>query len=371
MSLSTLPLRVQLNGILLSTILFECANARVDYLREPPPLHVFDPQEGLILGHIVTRTRAAVDDNSDARIETTHTTIVVQGVYKLEPNLPKFYGPSGDIIESTLEKYSIPPNLSILGYLKYRRTDWHQLSIRDRAIASNLRSYLERKRGQPRINPFSPRTQLSEEDTLHVSVALITAKANENESVHDYDYTFWSVPDNTSPFTAIPVNISNMVESPQEDYQSFQSNLAIGATWHPASVNMMNTIKATPSLMLVDGHEAMYKETFESTNDLVHRVIASEQEVQEVLHEVDQLRRQVERSKIESKAIAATFNPKKSNPFATQPSPTDSTLSGVSSIEPQGSNQSNRTHFRRPNNSVAGSATSPFSPNSSSQNLLQ
>lgn len=36
---------------------------------------------------------------------------VVQGVYRLEPNLPRFYTRSGDIIESVLENYSIPSNV--------------------------------------------------------------------------------------------------------------------------------------------------------------------------------------------------------------------------------------------------------------------
>ncbi|KAG0012051.1 hypothetical protein BGZ80_000241 [Entomortierella chlamydospora] len=91
-------LRVQLNGILLSTLLFECTNARVDY-------------EGLLLGAIVPKVRSVVDDSSDTRVKTVYTTIVVQGVYKLEPNLPKFYGRSGEVNEAVLEQYQIPSNV--------------------------------------------------------------------------------------------------------------------------------------------------------------------------------------------------------------------------------------------------------------------
>ncbi|KAF8929773.1 hypothetical protein EDD21DRAFT_372053 [Dissophora ornata] len=284
MSASPPPLRVQINGILLSTLLFECANARVDY-------------EGLILGAVVSKSRSVVDDASDARVKTVYTTIVVQGVYKLEPNLPKFYGRSGQINEQVLEHCNIPSNLTILGYLKYRRTETHQLSLRDKAVALNLKMYLERKHAlslPTSLNPFETR----KDDHFPVLMSLFTAKTNENRSTHDYDYTFWSIGDDESSFEAVPVDISNMIESPQEDYQSFQSNLAAGASRHSASVGMMNTIRAVPTTTLVDGHEAMYKDSFEATKSLARNVLASEQAVMEALEEIERLKGQVENSKV-------------------------------------------------------------------------
>ncbi|KAG0030330.1 hypothetical protein BGZ81_002816 [Podila clonocystis] len=84
-------------------------------------------------------------------------------------------------------------------------------------------------------------------------------------STHDYDYTLWSVGDDESSFEAISVDISNMIESPQEDYQSFQSNLAVEAARYDASNRMMPTIRSVPTTLLIDGHEAMYKDSFEAT----------------------------------------------------------------------------------------------------------
>ncbi|KAF8928256.1 hypothetical protein BGZ47_001728 [Haplosporangium gracile] len=284
--MSTPPLlRVQINGILLSTLLFECANARVDY-------------EGLILGAIVSKVRSVADDLSDDRKKTTYTTVVVQGVYKLESNLKRFYGRSGEILERVLEEYSIPSNLMVLGYLKYRRTESHQLSLRDKAVALNLKVYLEKKRAlsSSPSNPFAP----PQDEPFPVTMALFTGKTNENMSTHDYDYTFWNVGDDESSFDPISVEISNMIESPQEDYQSFQSNLAMGASRHAASVGMMNTIRTVPTTMLVDAHEAMYKDSFEATKSLTRNVLESEQRVREILKEVEQLRAQVEFEKAKS-----------------------------------------------------------------------
>ncbi|KAF9956272.1 hypothetical protein BGZ72_002861 [Mortierella alpina] len=289
------PLRLQINGILLSTLLFECANARVDY-------------EGLILGAIVSKTRSVVDDASDTRVKTVYTTIVVQGVYRLEPNLPRFYTRSGDIIESVLENYSIPSNLSVLGYLKYRRTESHELSLRDRAVALKLKQYLERKRALsspmspalPSSNPFAAQPEQESPEPFPVSMALFTAKTNENMSTHDYHYTFWCIGDDESSFEAMPVEVSNMIESPQEDYQSFQSNLAIGAARHAASIGLMNTIRTVPSTVLIDGHEAMYKDSFEATQSLTNSVLASELKVGQALEEIERLKEQVERAKLEA-----------------------------------------------------------------------
>ncbi|KAG0261473.1 hypothetical protein BG011_001000 [Mortierella polycephala] len=297
------PLRIQINGILLSTLLFECANARFNY-------------EGLILGTIVSRIRSVVDDASDTRVKTVYTTVVIQGVYKLEPNLPKFYNRAGEILEPVLEQYNIPTNLSILGYLKYRRTENHQLSLRDRTVALNLKIYLDRRRAlsssrepisRPNSNPFAQKSppppspkrseDVEDENPFPISMALLTSKTNESMSTHDYDYTFWTIDDESS-FEALPVEISNMIESPQEDYQSFQSNFATGASRHAASIGMLNTIRSVPTSMLVDGHEAMFKDSFETTKSLTKTVLASEQKVKEALREIELLKEQLEHAKL-------------------------------------------------------------------------
>ncbi|KAG0002940.1 hypothetical protein BGZ65_002175, partial [Modicella reniformis] len=99
-------------------------------------------------------------------------------------------------------------------------------------------------------------------------------------------------------FKAIPVDISNMIESPQEDYQSFQSNLATGVSRHPANIGMMNTIRAVPTTTLVDGHEAMYRDSFEASQSLTKSVLASEKVVKGALREIEMLKRQLENAKI-------------------------------------------------------------------------
>ncbi|KAG0225780.1 hypothetical protein BGX31_007510 [Mortierella sp. GBA43] len=108
------------------------------------------------------------------------------------------------------------------------------------------------------------------------------------------------VGDNENSFKAIPVEISNMVESPQEDYQSFQSNLApaSGIARHSASVGMTNTIKAVPTTALVDGHEAMFIESFEATKVLAMNVLDSEKAVKAALEEIEMLKEQLENAKV-------------------------------------------------------------------------
>ncbi|KAG0042437.1 Geranylgeranyl transferase type-1 subunit beta [Gryganskiella cystojenkinii] len=281
------PLRVQINGILLSTLLFECANARVDY-------------EGLVLGAVVSKTRSVVDDTSDLRVKTVSTTV--------DPNLPKFYSRSGEIQENVLENYSIPSNLTILGYLKYRRSETHQQSLRDMAVALKLKMYMERKQALAfsTSNPFAAARHV---EPFPVLLALVTAKTNENMSTHDYNYTFWSVGDDESSFEALPVEISNMIESPQEDYQSFQSNLALGASRHASSAVMMKTINAVPTTLLIDGHEAMFKNSFEAAMSLTQNVITSDEMVRDALKEIEQLKEKIERSKLEGGGSSSSITP--------------------------------------------------------------
>ncbi|KAI9231983.1 MAG: hypothetical protein BYD32DRAFT_491581 [Podila humilis] len=80
-----------------------------------------------------------------------------------------------------------------------------------------------------------------------------------------------------------------MIESPHEDYQSFQSNLAVEAARYDASNRMMPTIRSVPTTLLIDGHEAMYKDSFEATKALAQSVLSSEQKVKEALEEIERL----------------------------------------------------------------------------------
>ncbi|KAF9202811.1 hypothetical protein BGZ49_007059 [Haplosporangium sp. Z 27] len=173
--------------------------------------------------------------------------MVVQGVYKLEPNLPKFYGRSGEINETVLEQYHIPSNDQ-----RNRPADTDFLL----ALASSP------------TNPFAPR----QGDPFPVLMALFTAKTNENRSTHDYDYTFWKVGDD-------------------------QSN----GTRHTSSLGMLNTIRSVPTITLVDGHEAMYRDSFEATkviSSLTTSVLASEQAVKDALEEIEMIKEQIENAKV-------------------------------------------------------------------------
>ncbi|KAG0260705.1 hypothetical protein DFQ27_003402 [Actinomortierella ambigua] len=111
-------------------------------------------------------------------------------------------------------------------------------------------------------------------------MALITTKTLDNMATHDYDYTFWAVGDDESSFVKVPVEISNMVESPQEDYQSFQSNLApapaqIGI--HAGSIGLTSTIKSVATKA-----------------KLIRNVLHSETVLKQAIEEVEELKRQIE-----------------------------------------------------------------------------
>ncbi|KAF9321541.1 hypothetical protein BG003_001272 [Podila horticola] len=128
-------------------------------------------------------------------------------------------------------------------------------------------------------------------------------------STHDYDYTLWSVGDDESSFEAISVDISNMIESPQEDYQSFQSNLAVEAARYDASNRMMPTIRSVPTTLLIDGHEAMYKDSFEATKALAQSVLSSEQMVNEALEEIEKLTLQVQLAQLKNRTMKTGGQP--------------------------------------------------------------
>ncbi|KAF9976231.1 hypothetical protein BGZ73_008938 [Actinomortierella ambigua] len=128
-------------------------------------------------------------------------------------------------------------------------------------------------------------------------MALITTKTLDNMATHDYDYTFWAVGDDESSFVKVPVEVSNMVESPQEDYQSFQSNLAPApahTSIHSGSIGLTSTIRSVSTKTVVDTHEQMLHESMEATKKLVRNVLHSEAMLKQAIEEVEELKRQIE-----------------------------------------------------------------------------
>ncbi|KAG0231759.1 hypothetical protein BGW41_002111 [Actinomortierella wolfii] len=218
--------------------------------------------------------------------------VVVQGVYKLEPNFRKFYGPSGEVLPAILKSYRIPAHLSVLGYIKHRRTESHTLSLRDSTVALSLKNYLEQERAR------SYSYHLFQQPVL---VALITTKTLDDMATHDYDYTFWAVGDDESSFVKVPFEVSNMIESPQEDYQAFQSNLAPAPTHksHAGSIGLASTVRSVATKAVVDTHENMVLESMEATKKLIRNVLQSEAMLKQATEEVEKLKQQLEAGAME------------------------------------------------------------------------
>ncbi|KAF9426788.1 hypothetical protein BGZ94_006012 [Podila epigama] len=105
------------------------------------------------------------------------------------------------------------------------------------------------------------------------------------------------------------IDVSNMVESPQEDYQSFQSNLAVEAARFDASNRLMSSVRNVPTHLLIDGHEAMYKDSSRTTKALVQSVLESEQNVKKALDEIEELKRQLSLAQRPNSSQQRTFPP--------------------------------------------------------------
>ncbi|KAI7895039.1 uncharacterized protein EV154DRAFT_50079 [Mucor mucedo] len=146
---------VRISGTVLSSLLYECANAEADI-------------EGFFLGSLSFRTTLASDDSTDLAFEKREDFILIHGFQILSE---KPYDSQGNMIKQIIKSQQADIS-SLVGYFKFRRQSEACLSVRDQLW---MQSYSK--------------------NIPHGCIAILSSNLNtiSDKSTQTYSFAFWDM----------------------------------------------------------------------------------------------------------------------------------------------------------------------------------
>lgn len=219
---------VRINGTVLSSLLFECANTPLDI-------------EGYLLGALTSRVTMANDDHTDQAFERREDFIIIHS-YEIVKELP--YDMHGRNIKEFDSSVCV-------GYFKYRRQSDIGLSVRDQLW---MKSFSEKAK--------------------HSCMAILSSSLLD-EATHTYEFAFWDMKNHASK---LPFEVTNMSGSTL-DYRQFMSNTSRRSS--------SNTLASLISPDRIINHcDEMYHESIKSLQTSTNKVIQKEKELEELKKKV-------------------------------------------------------------------------------------
>ncbi|KAI7903026.1 uncharacterized protein BX663DRAFT_58460 [Cokeromyces recurvatus] len=207
---------VRLSGIVLSSLLYECANAERDI-------------EGFLLGTLSFKTTLTNDDSSEHAFE------------KREDFIKKPYDSNGNVVKHLFTSQQKDVS-SVVGYFKFRRQTDVSLSVRDRLWMKSYASNIP-----------------------HGCIAIISSNNFSDPSTQTFEFAFWDMKNSENK---LPINIANMKESTL-GYKSFISNAPHTNQFLPSTKNISAEI-------IVKQYEDMYQTSIHSLKEYTDKIIKKE-----------------------------------------------------------------------------------------------
>ncbi|KAI9478492.1 MAG: hypothetical protein EXX96DRAFT_249676 [Benjaminiella poitrasii] len=231
---------VRISGTVLSTLLYECANAEKDI-------------EGFFLGALSFKTTLTNDDSTEQAFEKREDFITIHG-YQILNEKP--YDSHGNVVKQRFTSQQKDLS-SIVGYFKFRRQTDVSLSIRDQSWMKSYSSTIP-----------------------HGCIAIISSNTNFSDpSTQTYEFAFW---DMKNPESKLPVDVANMRESTL-GYKSFMSNA-------PHINQSTISTDSNTAEIIVKQYEDMYQQSIRSLKDSTDKVIEREAEILKLRKEIEELK---------------------------------------------------------------------------------
>ncbi|KAI8391713.1 uncharacterized protein BYT42DRAFT_557792 [Radiomyces spectabilis] len=249
---------IHIAGAVLSSLLFECANALTDF-------------QGILLGTSIQTTNHTLSDNEEGQIAHTNVSLVIQGFRRLRHRI---YNPQGDVDFDLFQSEIQPAEpYAVVGFFHFRRQTELSLSVREQLIMHNLASRLET------VECIAIFTSSPSSDT-------------DNRSTHAYDFGFWHAFENQHK---LPVIVENMADITQH-YQHFTS---IGPAAPLRSRRHSPQRPPFPSIQphhVTQHYDQLFQESFFSLQESTRVIEEKERQLAKLREEVAALRESTLRS---------------------------------------------------------------------------
>eukprot|EP00005_Dracoamoeba_jomungandri_P005288 CAMPEP_0174252282 /NCGR_PEP_ID=MMETSP0439-20130205/1821_1 /TAXON_ID=0 /ORGANISM="Stereomyxa ramosa, Strain Chinc5" /LENGTH=246 /DNA_ID=CAMNT_0015332797 /DNA_START=95 /DNA_END=832 /DNA_ORIENTATION=+ len=165
--------------------------------------------EGLLFGTIKHEVMKSFEDTQAQDAKKGKTTFAIHSFFPIGPGY-SLYDYSSEVKANEIQEKAKLSKDPLIGWFRFRRNSPLRPSMREVEVHKNLNEFYSQfaqQTGRPQF-PFL--------------FGLFTGETTPNNSIHTYDYRFMQI-DEKSQTTPMSYEIINLVNSPQEEYDSFSA----------------------------------------------------------------------------------------------------------------------------------------------------
>ncbi|XP_059506981.1 BRCA1-A complex subunit Abraxas 1 [Stegostoma tigrinum] len=229
--------------------------------------------EGFLLGEIKAEAKNSITDSQLEDIEVVHT-------IDIQKHIPcywlfSFYNSAGEVDERALQKILLNQEKNVIGWYKFRRNTNQTMTFRERLLHRTLQKHLKNQQ---------------------LVFFLFTSKlSRENGSTHSLEYTLYKP--QGSFIERIPVSVTNLGMSEQQDYKTFSGPSSAGGYSRAMKKHRLVFFDQEGSLKEVQRIKGIYGTLQEELKTTCLKVEESERSVECLLSDVQRLRKMVSEKK--------------------------------------------------------------------------
>ncbi|XP_005999429.1 BRCA1-A complex subunit Abraxas 1 isoform X1 [Latimeria chalumnae] len=225
--------------------------------------------EGFLLGDVKAEAKNSITDSQMDDVEVIYTIDIQKYIpcYQLH----SFYSSTSEINEQALNKILSSHKKSVIGWYKFRRNTAQTMTFRERVLHKNLQKY------------FS--------DPELVFLLLTTSVTTETSSTHRLEYALYKPKENL--LHRAPLVVTNLGMSEQQDYKTFSGSSISSAFNRAVKKHRSDFFNGDGTLKEVNRINEVYSTLQEELKGICIKVEDSERSVENLLADVDKLKRKV------------------------------------------------------------------------------
>ncbi|KAG8593499.1 hypothetical protein GDO81_000854 [Engystomops pustulosus] len=225
--------------------------------------------EGFLLGVIKGEAKDNITDSQISDVQVVYTIDIQRNIPFY--HLCRFYSGVGELNKLALQKLLAGKEKDVIGWYKFRHNSEQTMSFRERILHRNLQTHLS--------NP-------------ELVFLLVTSQSiTETESTHLLEYTLHKPQDDL--FQKVPLIISNLGLSEQPGYSTLIGSCVSSGFNHVVTNHRSEFFNKDGSLKEVNKITAVCTSLQDKLKKTCSRVAESESSVENLLQQVNQLKKQI------------------------------------------------------------------------------
>ncbi|KAM9330527.1 BRCA1-A complex subunit Abraxas 1 [Gastrophryne carolinensis] len=229
--------------------------------------------EGFLLGEVKGEAKDCITDSQISDVEVVYTIDIQRHIPCFR--LFSFYGGLGELDQPALQRIISGQEKSVIGWYKFRDYTGQTMTFRERLVHKNLQNFLS--------NPGL------------VFLLFTSQSTTETESTHRIEFTVQKPQDRD--YQKIPLTIANLGMSGQQGYKTLTGSCESHGFIQAVKNHRLDFFNEDGTLKEVGKITTMCANLHEVLKETCSHVVESECSVEQLLQQVNELKRQIAEKK--------------------------------------------------------------------------